>query len=169
MEYISSADQRALNERYRLTAMVVVAIGLSILLYLLLPTLIPVAPTALVETVNWTKTLYSATLLLGLVVVLTRRALLSRTVLGRAARQGTSALLGRLSLTSIVCAALAEIVGVLGVFGYLLTGESYSWPVGVVSLLLVVYSFPRRGEWLRALATSENRGSDGELLERSNA
>jgi hypothetical protein len=60
-------------------------------------------------------------------------------------------------------------VGVLGVFGYLLTGESYSWPVGVVSLLLVIYSFPRRGEWLRALATSENRGSDGELLERSNA
>ena len=168
MEYISSADQRALNERYRLTAMVVVAIGLSILLYLLLPNLIPVAPT-LVETGNWTKTLYSATLLLGLVVVLTRRALLSRTVLGRAARQGAGAVLARLSLTSIICAALAEIVGLLGVFGYLLTGESYGWPVGIVSLLLIVYSFPRRGEWVRALATSGDRGADAELPERSNA
>ena len=168
MEYISSADQKALNERYRMTAMVVVAVGLSVLLYLLLPTLIPVAPT-LIETVSWTNRLYSATLVLGLIVVLTRRALLSRTVLSRATRQGTSAVLARFSLTSIICAALAEIVGVLGVFGYLVTGESYSWPVGIVSLLLIVYSFPRRGEWVRALAASEARGADAELLERSNA
>jgi len=168
MEYVSSADQRALNERYRLTAMVVVAVGLSILLYLLLPNLIPVTP-PLVETVNWTKVLYSATLLLGLIVVLTRRALLSGTVLGRAARQGSSAVLARLSLASIICAALAELVGLLGVFGYLLTGESYVWPVGVVSVLLIVYSFPRRGEWLQALASYEDRGTDAELPERSNA
>jgi hypothetical protein len=81
--------------------MVVVAIGLSILLYLLLPTLIPVAPTALVETVELDQDALLRNAAARLVVVLTRRALLSRTVLGRAARQGTSAVLGRLSLTPL--------------------------------------------------------------------
>ncbi len=154
MGYISSADQKSLGERYKVTALVVGAMGLSAFIFLLVPKFVRVEP-AIVETINWTNLLYTASLLTGLAVILTRRMLLSGVMLRRAVRQGSDAVLGRLSLASIICAALGEAVGILGLIGYLMTGESYGWPVGIIALILITRSFPIRGEWARALETTE--------------
>ena len=150
MGYISNADQKSLSQRYRMTAILVAAFGFSTLLFMILPTFLRLEAPAF-STFNWPKVLALSALLLGLASVLTRRVLLSRSVLARAAKQGKEALLSRLSMTSIVSAALGEAVGIAGLVGFLMTGVSFVWPVGVISLILVAYSFPRRGEWARAL------------------
>lgn len=150
MGYISSADQKSLGERYRTTAITVAAIGLSALILLLVPKIISVE-SSVVPTLNWPKVLSAATLFIALTVVLTRRFLLSRVMLATAARKGRDSVLGRLSMTALIGAALGELTGALGLVGYLMTGESFIWPVGVVALILIAYSFPRRGEWARAL------------------
>ncbi|MEP7274260.1 MAG: hypothetical protein ABI882_22385 [Acidobacteriota bacterium] len=154
MGYISTNDQQSLGERYLMTALIIVVLGFSSLICLLAPMFFRVKP-QLVETVNWTNFLYTIALLMGLAVVLIRRVLLSRVMLGGAARQGSNAVLARLSVTSIVCGVLGEMVGILGLVGYLVTGESFGWPVGIISILLIIYSFPRKREWIRSLENTE--------------
>ena len=150
MGYISSADQKSLAQRYRMTAIVVASFAFSALVFMILPNLLRVETPA-IDTFNWAKVLALSALLLGLASVLTRRLLLSRVVLANAARQGREAVFSRLSSTAIVGAALGEAVGIAGLIGYFMTGKSFAWPVGAISLILVAYSFPRRGEWARAL------------------
>lgn len=163
MGYIASIDQKALDERYLVTAVIVVACGASALVFLIMPRLIYIEP-GVVGAINWTNLLYTAALLIGLSVVLMRRILLSRVTLGAAARKGPKAVLGRLSAASIVCAALGESVGVLGLVGYLVTGDSFAWPVGIISLLLIIYSFPRRSEWVRAVEDCEKKTHEAGLF-----
>lgn len=155
MEYIPSTNQQALSRAYRLTAIIVLAFGLSTLIYLLTARLIPIELQP-IQTMKWRRILYSAALLIGFAVVLTRRILMSRTMLDRIGSQGIDDLLNRLMMNSIVCAALSEIVGVLGLVGYFMTGDmDYSWRLSVISLMLIAYSFPRRGEWVRVVAARE--------------
>ena len=60
----------------------------------------------------------------------------------------------------IIIGAIAEAVGISGLIFYRLTGDyQYSWRLGVVAILLILYSFPRRGEWERAVAESEKHGT----------
>lgn len=150
MGYISSADQKSLGQRYRMTVILVAGFGVSALILMLLPMMLRIE-TQSEGSFNWHKTLATVALLLGLASILMRRVLLSRSVLTSAAKQGREAVLGRLSATSVVGAAFAEAVGIAGLLGFLMTGVSFAWPVGAVSLILVAYSFPRRGEWARAL------------------
>jgi hypothetical protein len=150
MGYISSADQRSLGQRYRMTAMLVAGFGFSALILILLPMIIRVETVA-DGTFNWQKVLATSALMLGLASVLLRRVFLSRSVLVSAAKQGGEAVLSRLSMISVIGAAFGEAVGIAGLVGFLMTGASFAWPVGAISLILVAYSFPRRGEWARAL------------------
>jgi hypothetical protein len=157
MDYLSSADQKALNARYRSTALVVAALAASVLIYLLIGWLL--TPPASSNSLDLGKAFYLASLILGLAVVALRRLLLSPIRLRRAAAQGLSAVLSSLGTASIIGAALGEAVGILGLLAYLLIGEfEYNWRLGVIGLLLIIYSFPRRGEWVRAAsaATTES-------------
>jgi hypothetical protein len=150
MGYISSADQRSLGQRYRMTAILVAGFGITALVFILLPMILRVQTPEASE-FNLPKVLATSSLLLGLASVLLRRVLLSRAVLENAAKQGRDAVLSRLSMTSVISAAFGEAVGIAGLVGFLMTGASFAWPVGAVSLILVAYSFPRRAEWVRAL------------------
>lgn len=154
MDYISAEDQKALNQRYRTTVIIVMAIGISVLVYMLVAKFIPPkeSPPG-VET--WMQPIYSGAIALGLVVVALRRILMSRMFLKQAIERGVPAVLSSLQTLTIICSALAEVAGLGGLVFYLLTGDyQYSWRLGVVSLFLIAYSFPRRGEWERAVAES---------------
>jgi len=64
-------------------------------------------------------------------------------------------ILGALGTTSIIGAALGEIVAILGLVGYMVTGDwNYSWRLGALGLALIIYSFPRRGEWARVVSSA---------------
>lgn len=154
MDYISAEDQKALNQRYRTTVIIVMAIGISVLIYMLVAKFIPPKDSP-PGSETWMQPIYSGAIVLGLAVVALRRILLSRMFLKPAIERGVPAVLGSLQTLTILCCALAEVAGLGGLIFYLLTGDyQYSWRLGVVSLFLIMYSFPRRGEWERAVAES---------------
>ena len=156
--YISSANQTALRARYRLTALIVTALGVSTLLYVVIGwAFAPAMPRGDYE---WlANSHYIIVALVGvaaLAVVVLRRFFLSWPRLQNAGRKGISALLSQLYLCSLLGAVLGDVVGILGVVASLMTGNrEYSWRLGLAALLLIAYSFPRRGEWERAVAAME--------------
>lgn len=154
MEYISGEDQKALDHRYQVTMLVVMVFGISVLAYLLIAKLIKPGE-ASPGSERWMQPVYSAAIVIGLSVVVIRRIVLSKLVMGPAAKRGVSAVLNTLQAMTIICAALAEVAAIAGLTLYLLTGDyQYSWRLGLISLFLLVYCFPRRGEWRRAVAES---------------
>ncbi len=154
MDYLSAEDQKALNQRYRTTVIIVMAIGISVLIYLLVAKLIPPRDSP-PGSESWMQPIYSGAIVLGLAVVALRRILLSRMFLKQAIERGVPAVLSSLQTLTLLCCALAEVAGIGGLIFYLLTGDyQYSWRLGAVSLFLIAYSFPRRNEWERAVAES---------------
>jgi hypothetical protein len=154
MEYVSVAHQKAIAPRYRTACILVTAFAASVLVYMLLCYLI--APgEAQPGSEKWAQPIYSAVIVIGLMLVILRRVLMSRAVMGSAAQQGVQAVLMRLMTVTVITAAAAEIIAVMGLVFYFLTSDyQYSWRLGLVSLFLLAYSFPRRGEWQRAVAAS---------------
>jgi len=153
MEYISSENQKALDHRYQVTMLIVMAFGIGVMICLLVAKFIKPGETPGSE--KWMQPVYSAAIVIGLSVVVIRRIVLSKLVIGPAATRGLSAVLNTLQAMTIICGALAEAVAIAGLTLYLLTADyQYSWRLGLVSLFLLVYSFPRRGEWDRAVAES---------------
>lgn len=155
MDYISSDSRKTLDRTFRTASIIVFGFCLSILVILLVGRLVtPGEPIPGSE--KWGRTIYSAVIVIGLSVVALRRFFLSPFFLGTAMRSGPAQVPARLQAMAIVLCAIAESVAILGLLFYLLTGDyQYSWRLGVVSLLLTVYSLPRRGEWERAVAAAE--------------
>src|SRR5262245_64131246 len=104
----------------------------------------------------------SVVIVLAMGVIVLRRLWMSALVMRMATRTGVPATLSRLLQMSIVCAALSEIVAIVGFMFYLLTGNyRYSLVLCLVSLLLLFYTaFPRRGEWERAVVAAANRSEE---------
>lgn len=154
MEYVSVAHQKAIATRYRIACILVAAFAASVLIYMLIARLVtPGEPQPGSE--KWAQPIYSAVIVIGLMIVILRRVLMSRAVMVSAAAQGAPAVLTRLMAVTVITAAAAEIVAVIGLVFYFLTGDyQYSWRLGLVGLFLLAYSFPRRGEWERAVTAS---------------
>jgi ABC-type antimicrobial peptide transport system permease subunit len=147
-------DERAFSQRYR-TAMVIAAVFLAtVFVYMLISYFIsPRDPVSGSEI--WSKPVFACVIGIGLMVVILRRIMLSQIVMGKAVLRGMNAVLDKLMTMTIVCLAVAELVALLGLVLYMLTGDyQYSWRLGIVSIFLILYSFPRRGEWKRAVAAS---------------
>lgn len=162
MNYISSANQIILSTRYRLTRLIVVALGISTILYVLIGWAF--APAMLRGDYQWlTNSLYiivSIVFVAALVTVFLRRFLLAPSRLLNAGRKGIGSLLNQLYLASLIGAVIGDVVGILGVVASLMTGnKEYSWRLGLAALLLIAYSFPRRSEWERAVAIMEQEKS----------
>lgn len=156
MDYISVEHQKALSQRYRVTSVIVIAYGISLLIQLLIARFIkPGEPTPGSET--WMQPIYSAAIVLGISVVALRRIMMSKLVMGPAALRGVESVLRTLQTMTMICCSLAEIVVIGGLIFYFLTGDyQYSWRLGIVGLFLLVYSFPRRSEWERLVAATAN-------------
>lgn len=156
--YISSANQTALRARHRLTVLIVGALGISTILYVVIGwAFAPAMPRGDYEWLaNSHYIIIGLVAILSVVVVFLRRFFLAPARLLKAGRQGVSALLSQLYLCSLVGAVLGDVVGILGVVASLVTGNrEYSWRLGLAALLLIAYSFPRRGEWERAVVALE--------------
>jgi hypothetical protein len=137
--------------------MVIAAVFLAtVFVYMLISYFIsPRDPVSGSET--WSKPVFACVIGIGLMVVILRRIMLSQIVMGKAVLRGMNAVLDKLMTMTIVCLAVAELVALLGLVLYMLTGDyQYSWRLGIVSIFLILYSFPRRGEWKRAVAASAN-------------
>lgn len=156
MDYISVEHQNALDQRYRTAAIIVGAFCLSVLVYLIVAKFITVNDIK-PGTESWQQPAYSAVIVLGVVVVALRRILLSKTVMSTATQRGVGAVLQHLLTITVIICALAEIAAIGGLILYLMTGDyQYSWRLGVVSLFLLLYTFPRKGEWEKAVVASAN-------------
>ena len=156
MNYISSAHQKALSARYRLTALIVGALGISTILYILIG--YSFAPAMPQKEYRWlsNNSLVVVVAIIVLTAVFLRRYLLSPTKLQTATQRGIGALLSNLHLSSISGAVFGDLIGILGVIASLMTGtREYSWRLGIASVLIIAYSFPRRSEWERAVARLE--------------
>jgi hypothetical protein len=134
--------------------MITLVFGISVLVCLLIAKFIkPGEPVPGSET--WMQPVYTAAIVIGLLVVAMRRIVLSKLVMGPAATRGVQAVLNILQAMTVICSALAEAAAIAGLVLYLLTGDyQYSWRLGLVGLFLLIYSFPRRGEWERSVAES---------------
>ena len=150
--YISVENQKLLDERYRMGVFLALIFGASAIAFIMVARFIAPA-TSVPGSEKWVQPIFVAVIVIGLAVVSIRRILMSQAMMLKLATGGANAIIDRLSKTTIICLALAELVGILGLVFYLLTGYfDYSWRLGVISLLLILYSFPRRGEWGRIIS-----------------
>lgn len=146
---------RAIYGRTRLVAL---ALGASILVMMGLAWVIPARPSGAAEA--WSRNFYLIAIACGLGVVAVRRVLLASFRLKMAKQAGVAAILNNYSLASIICAAIGEAVGVLGLVAYLLTADrQFSWRLGVIGLFIVAFSYPRRYEWQSAVREAEPQQS----------
>jgi hypothetical protein len=155
MQYISVEHQKAISERFKFASIIVFAFCISVGVFALIGLLIK-PPETLPGSERLISIIPAVVIVLTMGVIILRRVWMSALVMGKARRAGVPATLSRLLQMSVVCAALSEIVAVVGLMFYLLTGNyRYSLILCVVSLTLLFYTaFPRRGEWERAVAVA---------------
>jgi hypothetical protein len=147
MNYISVENQKAFANSYRTGVKIVFFIGLSVLVFMVVARFISPSET-LPGSERLYRPIYISVIVLGVGAITVRRLLMSQFMMAKVAPRGVNALLGRLLMTTVICLAIAELVVIMGFTSYLLTGDyEYSWRLGLISLLLILYSFPRRGEW----------------------
>lgn len=156
MQYVSVEHQRAIGPRYKIASMVFFIFCVSVILFAAAGRF--ARPEATPGSERLMKTFPVIVIILAFSVIVLRRLWMSILVMGMAARTGVNAVLSRLLQMTIVCAALSEMVAILGFVFYMLTGDSqyqYFLILCLVSLMLLFYTaFPRRGEWERAVAAA---------------
>jgi len=157
MQYISAEHQRAVGERLKVASIIVFAFCVSVGVFALIGRLIKPSE-AVPGSERFNSIIPAIVIVLAMGVIVLRRVWMSALVMGMATRNGVPATLSRLLQMTVVCAALSEIVAIVGFMFYLLTGDyRYSLILCLVSLLLLFYTaFPRRGEWERAVAAAAN-------------
>jgi hypothetical protein len=157
MQYISVAHQKSVDQTYRLSVIIVLAFCFTPILLMVLGRFIGARGAVLDEpTLELIKKLaYGSTLVFGVLVVVLRRFGMALLVGKR--KRSVLAVLGNLRLLTLISAALGELVALIGFVAFSLTGDyEYCWRLGVVGLLLILYSFPRRWDWDRALANAQD-------------
>src|SRR5262249_55580021 len=98
------------------------------------------------------KLAYGSALIFGLLVVALRR--FGMALLGKRERP-VAVVLGYLRMLTLISVVLGEVVAVIGFVAIMLArGYEYWWRLSVIGLLLILYSFPRRWDWDRAVAAN---------------
>jgi hypothetical protein len=157
MQYISVEHQKAISQRYKTAVILALAHAVTVVMFIVVARFIQ--PQEVVPgSERLVRIVPTIVIVLALGVVVLRRVWMSRVVFGSAMRLGASAVLNKLMQMTIICAALSEVIALIGFVFYLLTGGyQYSLILSLVSLMLILYTaFPRRGEWERAVTASAN-------------
>jgi hypothetical protein len=155
MQYISVEHQRAIDDRIKTASLIVFAFCVSVGVFALIGYFMEPPEIGfgggLIHSI-----IGPVVIVMSVAVIILRRIWMSAFVMGMATRAGVPATLNRLMQMSLVCAALSESAAIMGLMSYLGTGNyRYSLILCLVSLLLLLYtSFPRRGEWERAVAAA---------------
>ncbi len=155
MQYISVEHQRAISERFKVASIIVFAFCATVVGFIIITRFIS-PPEIVPGSERLNAIVPPVVIVLAMGAIILRRVWMSVLVLGVAARVGVDATLNRLMQMTVVCAAMAELVAIVGLIFYMLTGVfQYSLILNLVSLLLLFYTaFPRRGEWERAVAAA---------------
>jgi hypothetical protein len=157
MQYISVEHQRAIDERFKIASTIVFAFCVSVVVFALIGRFIT-PPEITSGSEGLTRIIPTIVIVLAMGVIVLRRVWMAALVMRVATREGVPATLNRLLQMTVICAALSEIVAIMGLMSYLLIGNyRYSLILCLVSLLLLLYTaFPRRGEWTRAVTAAAN-------------
>lgn len=155
MNQMTSAAQQTLNARYKFTTFIIVMFGVTVIVFMLVGRIVALMAARELSGEQYRR-FYFAAIAIGIGVVMLRRVLLSDLQMKVVAQRGVNAVLGRMSTVSIIGAALGETVGILGLIASILTGDAdFSWRLGVVGIMLIAYSFPRRWEWAKQVTEAE--------------
>ena len=153
MQYVSVENQKALDQAFRITVIIVLAFCFTPILLIGLGYFIGAKGSAIRDLETYllmTKAAYGGALIAGLCVVALRRFWMSFL---RGGNRSTPALLSKLRVLALLSAALGEVVAIIGFIAFSLSGDyQFCWRLGIVGLLLILYSFPRRKEWERTLS-----------------
>lgn len=108
---------------------------------------------------SFVMALWVAILVCGIGAFLLRRMLFTPLRLKDiAAIRGESGLLASLQNASIIIAALGGAVGVMGFLIWFSTGnKTYMLRAALVAVAILVYAFPRRAAWQRALEAARQK------------
>jgi hypothetical protein len=154
MSYVSVEHQKIIAPKFRTATLIVSFFALSVIVYLILARLITPSYSE-PGSESWQGRVYAGVLILGLLTVVLRRLLMSGAAMKQAAAGGVEKLVRRLVTVTILLAALAELIAVLGLILYLRSADyQYSWRLGMVGLFLLAYAFPRRREWEHIVTVS---------------
>ena len=154
MEYVATAHQAKLDQTYRVTAFIVAFFAVTPLLLMIVGKLFikETFDGDLATYQKIAKLLYGGTIALGLLVVGLRRFGFSFVSRRQAGATAASALRKLQGLT-LVNAAIGELIAMLGFIAFVITRDyQFCWRLGVVSWAIILYSFPRRAQWARALS-----------------
>jgi len=106
------------------------------------------------------QTIYGSVFVVSVGVIVLRRWFLSVGRLGRAAeRRGMAGVVDHLLKATIVLGAASEVVLLLGFVLSLLTRVFEDmWRLGGIGLILLLYTYPWRSTWSRAIERAESFG-----------
>ena len=152
MEYVAVEHQNVLDRRWKITAMMLAFFALTPILLVLVGYFFikESFDGDLARYYQITRLLYGGTIIIGLCVIALRRL---GTIWVRRASASAASKLNKLQTLTIISAALGELIGLLGFAAFIITGDfQFCWRLGVVSLVVILWCFPRRAEWARALA-----------------
>jgi hypothetical protein len=136
------------------------ALSMSVLAYILIGTLVaqlgPVR--ASVDNVRLALVGAGFAALIGS-IVFRRSRLAPHRLEATYARNGDHGLIGYLLATTVVSAALAEVVGIAGLLLGILAGDTRAMNVFcVVALVAIIFSLPNAGRWREAYSHMASRG-----------
>ena len=161
-EVMAEIDERELTRVHNRARLIVQSlITLSLLLVVLAFAGVRFSPPQSLLDPNVYRALWIVIIFLGLGAVVLRRV---RTNAARlqdiAGLWGQSALLASLLKTTLFVAALGFSAAVLGYFAHLLTRDPVdALRAGVVAVAVLIYGYPRRAAWRRALEASQQSGA----------
>ncbi len=140
-----------LNQAYRMTATIVFVQIFSVFLLVMLVWGIPLEEQQVTNTVL--NILWASVLMVAVAVVFLRRFFFSeRRLLEKAKDGGAQAVIRALKSNTILLAALAELVGILGFLIAILSSDKMNvLRATAVSLLLFLITFPRKSRWQRII------------------
>jgi len=157
MQYISVEHQKAISERYKVASIIVIAFCVTVVAIISITRFIE-PPEIVPGSERLTSIGPVVVIIMAMAAIILRRVWMSAMVLRVAVRTGVNAVLNRLVQMTVICAALSEMVAVVGLMFYILTANyRYGLILNLVSLMLLFYTaFPRRGEWERAVVAAAN-------------
>jgi len=156
MQYLSTANQKALEQTYKITVIIALAFCFTPLLLIGSARILGAQHAVITDPEQYlllNKAAYGGVLVAGLIVVGLRRFWMNVLLRVGKGNRPVSTVLNQLRLLAILSGVFGELVAILGFVAFSLTADfQFCWRLGVVGLLLVLYGFPRRGEWERAVA-----------------
>jgi hypothetical protein len=138
---------------HRTAWLVVILMAVSIAVYTAIGVVVVSSAEAPVDQPSWLRGFYVAALFLALGSVAIRRTQLRWLRLQVVAGlKGVEGLVKHFANVTIISAALAEAIGMLGLLSSFLGGGMRDvLTFGVISMLVVLFSYPRRDAWERTI------------------